>query len=244
MLFRQKLTGSGQQPGSLLAAERYCQDRNGEGVRECRFAETRQERNDMKVKPTRQHGVVVELGPNEQQLPAEQLFNLKRILVPVDFSACSQKALAYALPLARQFGARIILLHVIEPYVPIPEMSAVDWEAIAAYARRDAEAELAKLRSTIMDDVPMQLESRVGRADRAIVTAADELAADLIVISTHGRTGMGRVLMGSVAEHVTRYAHCPVLTVRERERDFVRGATARESVQDNASENSLNPIQV
>jgi nucleotide-binding universal stress UspA family protein len=184
----------------------------------------------MKIKPTKKRGgVLVELGPNETQLPAEVLFKIERILVPVDFSDCSKKALAYAVPFAKQFGAQIVIVYVVQPYVPVPEMTAVDFDAILARSRQAAESELANLRRSIPDNVGVETMVRVGRPDFEIVRAADELEADLILLSTHGRTGLGRVFMGSVAEHVTRYAHCPVLTVREREHEFLKMPVATRS---------------
>lgn len=189
----------------------------------------------MKIKPTQKRGgVLVELGPNEAQLPADTrppLFKLKRVLVPVDFSECSKKALLYAVPFAKQFGAEIVLVHVIQAYVPVPEMTAVDWELMAAQMRRSGEKELARLHESIADNVRIKTVLRTGRPDFEIVKAADELDVDLILLSTHGRTGLGRVFLGSVAEQVTRHAHCPVLTVREREREFVEVPAARKGKQ-------------
>lgn len=198
----------------------------------------------MKIKPTHKRGgVLIELGPNEMQLPVETLFKLKRVLVPVDFSDCSKKALAYAVPFAKQFGAEIVIIYVVQPYPPVPEMTAVDFDAILTQARKGGEGELAKLRESITDDVTIKTVLRVGRPDLEIVRAADELNADLILLSTHGRTGLGRVFLGSVAEHVTRYAHCPVLTVREREHEFVKlPAAANRTKAARNSVKSLHPV--
>jgi universal stress protein A len=180
----------------------------------------------MKIKPAnKRRGVLLELGPNESRLPADTLFRLKRILVPVDFSECSKKALAYAVPFAKQFGAEIVLVHVVQPYIPVPEMSAVDVTAAMAQMRESGKSELERLRISIIDDVKITTVLRVGHPAHEIVKAAAEADADLILLSTHGRTGLGRVFFGSVAEHVTRYARCPVLTVREREHEFVDIAT-------------------
>jgi len=176
----------------------------------------------MKIKPAdKRRGVLLELGPNETQLPSETLFQLERILVPVDFSDCSRKALAYAVPFAKQFGAEIVLAYVVQPYIPVPEASAVDTTAILAQMRESGKSELEKLRLSITDDVRIKTMLRVGNPAHEIVKAAAETDADLILLSTHGRTGLGRVFFGSVAEYVTRYAVCPVLTVREREHEFV-----------------------
>lgn len=179
----------------------------------------------MKIKPTSKHGVVVELGPNEAQLPGNDssgAFNLKRVLVPVDFSDCSKKALAYALPFARQFGAEIVLTYVLEPYAPVPELTTVDWDLILARMRESGATALHKLRDSLGEEgVKIKTELRIGQPAREIISAADEFDADVIILSTHGHTGLKRMFLGSVAEHVTRHARCPVLIVREREHDFV-----------------------
>src|SRR5689334_23116598 len=100
----------------------------------------------MKFKPTsKSRGVVVELGPEETQIPAQSLatapvFKLRKILVTIDFSDCSKKALAYAIPFARQFDAELNLLHVVEPYPAVPEMAPFDVETI-----EDGRLELEKL---------------------------------------------------------------------------------------------------
>jgi nucleotide-binding universal stress UspA family protein len=182
----------------------------------------------MRIKPTlKRGGVLMELGPNEAQLPADTgagPFKLERVLVPVDFSDCSKKALQYAIPFAKQFGAEIVLLYVVQPYIPAPEAAAIDTELLLHRMREDGEKGLTALRDSLTDEAKVSTALRVGRPDFEIVKAADELGADVILLSTHGRTGLGRVFLGSVAEHITRYAHCPVFIVRERERDFVPGS--------------------
>jgi nucleotide-binding universal stress UspA family protein len=183
----------------------------------------------MKFKPTNKNGgVIVELGPQEARLPDElsgpvpapvPAFQLKKILVPVDFSECSTKALQYAIPLAKQFDAELTLLHVVQPYPAVPEMYPV-----SAESGRDADKELEVLQRTTCDAVASQTCLRVGTPHLEIVRAAKELGADLIVISTHGHTGLAHVFLGSTAERVVRHAGCPVLVVREREHEFVAGA--------------------
>ncbi len=176
----------------------------------------------MKIRRRRKRGgVLIELGPHEAQLPLETLFKLKRIFVPVDFTACSQKALTYALPFAKQFGAEIVLAHVVQPYIPVPDIPSANAAAILVRMRKSGWSELEKLRLSITDDVKIKTMLRVGNPADEIVKAAAEISADLILLSTHGRTGHGRVFFESVAEHVTGFASCPVLTVREREHEFV-----------------------
>jgi nucleotide-binding universal stress UspA family protein len=146
-----------------------------------------------------------------------------RILVPVDFSASSGKAIAYADAFAATFGTSITLLHVVEPIVlpsefgyvpaPSPEEELKQLEAIKARLHRIAE----KLDSAKSADV----EVRVGRPWQEITAAVPDLGVDLLVITTHGRTGIKHVLMGSVAEKIVRHAACPVLVVRPEEKDFV-----------------------
>lgn len=176
----------------------------------------------MKIKPTQKTGgVLLELSPEETQIPAQSIaappvFKLQKILVPIDFSDCSKKALEYAIPFAKQFGAELKLLHVVERYPAVPEMAPYDCENI-----EDATRELEKLRKSLGNSVRCSFFVRKGSPQPEIATAARDFDADLIIISTHGRTGLARVFLGSTTEKVVRSAPCPVLIVRECEREFV-----------------------
>jgi universal stress protein A len=179
----------------------------------------------MKVKPTNHRGkVVLEMNRTDEALLASASgapFRIKNILVPIDFSDCSKKALRYAVPLAKQHGATVTLLHVVRtPIYPGDEY--VDFAPIEADIRKGAEKELASL---AIEEIPGTVKEttviRNGSPTLEIIDSAKALAADLIVISTHGRTGLKHVLLGSVAEHVVREAPCPVLVVREVEREFL-----------------------
>lgn len=144
--------------------------------------------------------------------------HLKQILVPVDFSTFSGRALRHALPLAQRFGAGIVLLHVIELF-PIDYMVGTSSDSITGVeGRRRAKEDLAKLGAKILESSGVHYRSvvRAGKPYREIVKAARELDADLIVLSTHGRTGLDRFYLGSTAERVVRHAACPVLVVRKR----------------------------
>lgn len=183
----------------------------------------------MKFKKTKKTGgLTVELKPREsipQNTPKKRLsplptFSVKRILVPIDFSDCSNKALQYALPFAEQFDAKVLLLHVCEPFIPMPEMSAVDVGLIEARIREQSQRQLSELQASLPDGVESEAAIRIGRPFLEIVQAAKDLDADLIIISTHGRTGISHVLLGSTAERVAQRADCPVMIVREREHDF------------------------
>ena len=171
----------------------------------------------------RDGGLLVALSPKEGQLPAASsapasppVFQLKRILVPMDFSTCSEKALAYAVPFAKQFGAELTLLHVVQPYPPVPGMAPLDGELIP-----DLEKRLEVIRSTVDAEVPSEAMLLRGDPHLEIAKAAEKFGADLIILSTHGRTGLAHVLLGSTAERVVRHAGCPVLVLREHQRDFI-----------------------
>ena len=153
------------------------------------------------------------------------MIRLHKILVPTDFSAPSAKAVAYGQALARQFGASLHLLHVVEEPlmqgwegyslpVLLPELRV---KAVCE-ARRRLEGMLPQ---NERDRQPTELVTLEGDPYRAIVRFATERGIDLIVIGTHGRGGMNHLLLGSVAEKVVRSAPCPVLTLRDPEREFV-----------------------
>ena len=185
----------------------------------------------MKFKPTNHGGgVVVELSPKEAQLPSEvgsldaasnRVFQLRKILMPVDFSACAKKTLAYAIPFAKMFGAELTLLYVLEPYPAVPELAAMDVEAMQLQARESCRETLTKLHQGIPAEVASKSELRLGNPPFEIVQAAKDLGTDLIILSTHGRTGLRHVFLGSTTERVVRHANCPVLVVREEEHEFV-----------------------
>jgi len=152
-------------------------------------------------------------------------FCLRRILVPVDFSSLSRKAVEYGTQLARQFRAELCLIHVLEPEVPPvydgymipPPLPAVNISAVSE------KKELKKLANSVRAAGVQQVDSnlRQGIASHEIVDAAKDLDADLIVIATHGYTGWKHFCIGSTAERVVRAAPCPVLVVREKEHGFI-----------------------
>jgi len=144
-------------------------------------------------------------------------FSLRRILVPLDFSGKSRQALEVAVPLAEQYGGKVFLVHVVEPPTTYP-YGAAEMAVAPLNPRPTVEASKGKLSAMARALIPSALFGRAlvltGRAYLEIIAAADELEADLIVIATHGFTGLKHVLLGSTAEQVVRHAHCPVLTVR------------------------------
>ena len=146
----------------------------------------------------------------------------KRILFATDFSDCSQPARRVAESLAVKLSAELHLLHVIaDPAVYVLDPTALPAEAIhEMLAQREAEsiAALNRLPEEGADEIQATVRAtRQGAARDEIVHYAEENNIDLIVIGTHGRTGLGRLVLGSVAEGVVRLAKCPVLTVRANE---------------------------
>ena len=184
----------------------------------------------MKAKPTNKPGeVTLELNRRDEPLMAaatrttvKSPFKIKHILVPIDFSDCSKKALQYALPLAKEHQAALTLLYVVAPAYGAGESGGVDYAQLEASMRAGGEKELAKLAvDEVRGEVSAATLIRVGSPAREIIETARSLPADLIVISTHGRTGLKHVFLGSVAEHVVQRAPCPVFVVREREHEIL-----------------------
>lgn len=145
--------------------------------------------------------------------------NITNILVPVDFSPHAQRAFGYATALARRLGARLTLVHVVEdPFttgawgaeVYIPDVGELLQNLTAA-----AERQLTSLKDgAATQGVTVKTTVITGRPAQSIIEHAASEGCDLIVMGTHGRTGLSHVVMGSVAERVLRRAPCPVLTVR------------------------------
>ena len=139
----------------------------------------------------------------DQPLPA--VLQLKKILVPTDFSEASNSAYRYAFRFGQQFGAELHVVHVSEPILS-PQLAENNLRVWAD--------------SMETTGVTTKTMLRNGLAAHEIVEAAKELDADLIIIATHGYTGWKHFCIGSTAERVVRAAPCPVLVVREKEHQF------------------------
>lgn len=149
------------------------------------------------------------------------MFDIKSILVPVDFAECSKRGLEKALELARNYGASVTVLHtwVLPSYVS-PSI-AVSYahgrtEELDAFARREAEDQLAQFMETVQKPAGVRIQHEIayGSAHEVILARAKE--HDLVVMGTHGRTGLNHVFLGSVTERVMRECVCPVLVVNAR----------------------------
>lgn len=164
---------------------------------------------DRNISPLARRAAPVCAARNDR--PMRSALKLRRIMVPIDFTGCSRKALHYAVSLARDYRAGVVLVHVVKDALPTGQLL------------KDREAELEALAGReIGADVPAATLIRVGEPLREIIDLAKAELADLLVISTHARTGLPDFCLGSAAEQIVRYAPCPVLVVREQERDFLR----------------------
>jgi universal stress protein A len=150
------------------------------------------------------------------------MVSIHRILVPTDFSEYSAEALKYAVYLGKTFKSVLHLIHVFEPaYVsPGGVLLSVLPDEVHTWVKQLREEETQKLNEAA-EEIRMELPGvrvlfKTGMPFVEIIKAAEEVPADIIVLGTHGRTGIAHVLMGSVAERVVREASCPVLTVRPK----------------------------
>lgn len=148
--------------------------------------------------------------------------NINRILVPVDFSVCARAALDAALYMAERHDAAVELLHVYEPpfdlgNVPI-QVPGSPPQPIGDYIRFQVRQNLDNLLEDVKDGkVVVKGRLVTGRVEQEVARIANEEDFDLIVMGTHGRRGVARFFLGSVAERILREAPCPVLTVRANE---------------------------
>jgi len=151
------------------------------------------------------------------------MFAPKRILVPTDFSSGSRAALEHAADLAERFGATVVALHV---WQPPPLMRGDDamaiggepYQTLAQMAVKRAGAEMDAFLAPLIEHEGLWFRRQVAMGDPAdcILEVAGDGNFDLIVMGTHGRTGIKRMVLGSVCEKVSRRATCPVLTIRDR----------------------------
>lgn len=152
-------------------------------------------------------------------LPLPAGLPVRNILVPIDLSDLANEALAYAVELARNFGAKLTLLHVIErpgyyPYAEggllYPGFESIEEVVKSAQKKVKQISKQHHLDASILEATLVE----IGVPFQAVVDTAEARAVDLIILSTHGRTGIAHVFMGSTAERVVRHASCPVLVVR------------------------------
>ena len=150
--------------------------------------------------------------------PSVNALKIKNILVPVDFSECSLKAWKYALAFASQFGASVTACHIINSnQFGCPDWN-IDYANYLVYEEKIEEKATERLNNLIANEagtgIKIKGEVNTGQVVDEVLEMAAELDADIILISTHGYTGLKHAFLGSTAESVVRRAACPVLVVR------------------------------
>ncbi|NTU53419.1 MAG: universal stress protein [Chlorobiaceae bacterium] len=149
------------------------------------------------------------------------MISIKSILCPIDFSEASKNAYRYACEFARSMGSKVILLNVIEPR-PIAADMTLNYipleEDIAAAAREDLAPILEESKAMGID---VSAEVVIGVPAEAILHHSVDSDVSLLIMGSHGKTGLSRLLMGSVAEAVVRKASMPVLIVKAHEKEFI-----------------------
>jgi nucleotide-binding universal stress UspA family protein len=153
------------------------------------------------------------------------MIEIKKVMVPVDFSRESMLAAKFAVSIAMEYGAELFVVHVVRPMNPTVRASVPDFEALQATVMKSAQEDLDKV-------IPGEIKKSLKKVNEILLEGephieipekAKELGVEMLVIATHGRTGLSHVLLGSVAERVIRHAPCPVLVVRNPMDKFVYG---------------------
>ena len=148
-------------------------------------------------------------NPGSTPVESPAGISIKKILVPLDFSAHSRAVFNYAITLAARFQSEIVLLHVFEPVVP--ELKVLEGAFAGRGFREEAAKELARWRRRVPRDLAVSAELHDGKhAYHEILAAAEQHNVDLIVIGRSGHTGLERVLVGSTVNRVLKKARCPV----------------------------------
>ncbi|HTY00705.1 MAG TPA: universal stress protein [Bacteroidota bacterium] len=165
-------------------------------------------------KPRPSRKAVAEPAPQEHVAPR---LSISHILVPIDFSVHSRNALKYAVPLAGEFSASLHLVYVVEPTIYPADLGfgQVVLPGVEDELRQKASEELQQLiEREIGTVIPATASVRTGSPHQEILDEADERNVDLIVVASHGHSGVEQILFGSTADRIVHNAKCPVLTVR------------------------------
>ena len=153
-----------------------------------------------------------------------------KILAPIDFSGCSKKGLDYAKALARQFRSKLVLLNsvAVHYYITSDEYARYDLPLLMQQSEKAQRRQMRELlEEKTWDGIDVAPSLQIGHAGQQICARAAQEGADLIVTSTHGRTGFKHMLLGSTAEYVVRHATCPVLVVPSHERPVLKAIRER-----------------
>jgi nucleotide-binding universal stress UspA family protein len=159
--------------------------------------------------------LVEEIGNTLLQKKPTAAIAVKNVLFATDFSATSESALPYALAICRRFGSTLHAVHVLSDANVLMMTGGVDYVSMGTIyedAHTEAKEKLERV-ATLFEGIPSRIYVRHGQVWVNLAGIVEENKVDLIVVGTHGRTGLGKLLLGSVAEDILRHAPCPVLTV-------------------------------
>ena len=145
------------------------------------------------------------------------MITIKKIICPVDFSGLSRKALSYANEFAKLSGGEVFLVGVVENDPTINYSHGLETERAEEEKKLAALIEEEQMHGIVADYVIYE-----GFAEECILDYAKRKEADIIIMGSHGRRGLQRMILGSVAEHVIRRAPCPVLVIKENEHEFIK----------------------
>ncbi len=149
------------------------------------------------------------------------MIHIEKILCPIDFSPPSRNALRYANEFAKAMNAKITVMHVIQPQ-PITADVNVPYVPLEVEIERHAKDDLEKfIQEEISPDILVERVIAFGLPSDCVIAQAKKEDVDVIILGTHGRSGISRLLMGSTAENVIRHASCPVLVVKASEKEFI-----------------------
>lgn len=153
------------------------------------------------------------------------MIKIKKVLVSTDFSESAAKALPYAASLAKEYGAELHLVHVVEDSLYYAQFvydgAPFDPSVLIEGLVEDRKKKLDAVVKAVASGVSVSTHLRRGVVASEIIAAAAELDVDVVVIATHGRTGLSHLIFGSVAERVVRECPCPVLTVRDKSHGMI-----------------------
>ncbi|MEI6846816.1 MAG: universal stress protein [Chlorobiaceae bacterium] len=149
------------------------------------------------------------------------MFKIHTILCPIDFSNASRKALQYAREFAGSMEASVYLLNVVEPQ-PMAVDISLNYVPLEADLEKASLEDLeAILQDFVREGFKAECGVEIGNPAEVILDKIDRLNVNLVIMGSHGKKGLSRLIMGSVAETVVRKANCPVLIVKAEEKDFI-----------------------
>ena len=169
--------------------------------------------------------------PEHEFIAAGDKVMIDKILCPCDFSSLSRVAIPYAADLCREYGAQLTLMHVFDTRIDYPKLLPGVHETGRSHLHAGA-VELLEAVGADFSGIHIKVEVAVGKPHRELVAFEEQTETDLIVMATHGRTGINHAVLGSITEKVVRAAACPVLTIRPTEKAVAKAKAQFRKLED------------